>query len=1146
MDTVISAAAADVAPAEASPGSEAARVAALHALAVLDTPAETVFDHIVQAAAQACGVPIALVSLVDSERQWFKASTGLPGVSQTPRALAFCDHAIRGDALFEIGDAARDARFSDNALVTGTPNIRFYAGAPIVMAGGERVGTVCVIDRQPRALDDMQRGLLQGLARIAAACLTERARLQATAARLAAGESRYRAIVEDQTELISLAHPDGTLHFVNAAYARHFGLMPGQMLGRNLLDFVDAADRAAVAAHLAAVCDGSGVGSGVNRMIGADGALRWVAWTNRLLPAAGGNPPTLHSVGRDITQQQLAQDALAAGQRRERHLYEASPAALHSIDVQGRLLHVSDRWLEVFGYRRDEVLGRPSTDFLAPESARHAREVVLPAFFRDGRCDEVEYRFLHKQGHAVDVLLSARLERDEDGKPAHSLAIVEDISERKRLSAELGRTHAHLEAIVDNVPAMMGFWDQDGVTRFANREFQAATGLPLERIVGRPLAEIYSTVDPTGYAQLLPHLRGVLGGQRQEFECALLGTTGLRQLRVTLVPAQPEPGRITGFYGLWYDITGRKALELRLGDSEQRYRSLFDHLNSGFALHEIVVDALGKPVDYRYLAMNAAFSAMTGLEPAHAIGQPVTELLPGIAADPADWIGRYGQVALTGEPIHFEQYAQPLGRWFEVVAYRPARGQFAVIAQDITQRKQTEAAVALGEQRLRLLVDAVHDHSMVLLDAAGRVAAWNLGAQRIMGYAAEQIVGRHYRQFFERGGLPQRSAEAELAEATEQGRVAGEGWRHRGDGSRFWAATTLTAVRDPRGALQGFVELTRDLTERQRQRDMIERMSEMSPSAMLLIDGNGRLSFANAQTLAIFGYRRDELIGNDHAMLLPDPARSGMASDFMVQAGHQRRPRGRDLTARRKDGSTFEVQAELCAFDTPDGPATLVAVTDISDLRRQQQRLQDALAEKETLLKEVYHRVKNNLQVVQSLLSLRRQSLDDGAGRRAIDETVQRVRAMALVHEKLYQSGNLAALSLADYTQDLLKQVGEATGASQRRVLLHADIAPLRTGLDNAIPFGLLVTELVTNALKHAFAGRNEGRVTVSLLAQPGGALLTVQDDGAGLAPGFELGASSSMGLQLAASLARQLGGELRAHTAERNGSTLSALLTRL
>jgi len=291
------------------------------------------------------------------------------------------------------------------------------------------------------------------------------------------------------------------------------------------------------------------------------------------------------------------------------------------------------------------------------------------------------------------------LDRDENGGTARSLAVLEDVTATRQLEKELGRAHAHLNAVVDNMPALVGYWDAGAVTRFANRDFQAAVGLPSDRLIGVRLGEVVSAIDAQGWETLEPRIEAVLEGRRQEFQWAMLTTSGLRQLRVTLVPAELEPGQADGFYGTWIDITGMKALELRQRNSEQRHRLLFDHLSSGHALHTIEVDETGKPVNYRFLAMNAAFSALLGIDASTAVGSRVTDVFPAIATDPADWIGRFGRVALTGEPVRFEQLGAS-GRWWDIVAYRPAPGQFAVIAQELTVQKRLEAEVAALREQL--------------------------------------------------------------------------------------------------------------------------------------------------------------------------------------------------------------------------------------------------------------------------------------------------------------------------------------------------------------------------------------------------------------------------------------------------------------
>ena len=145
------------------PENEAARLAALRDYRILDTAAEERFDRITRVLARSLGVPIALVSLVDDNRQWFKSRFGLDA-SETPREQAFCAHAICQSEVMVVEDATRDSRFADNPLVTGAPDIRFYAGAPLMVEGGHKLGTLCAIDRKPRQIDEEQKALLTDLA----------------------------------------------------------------------------------------------------------------------------------------------------------------------------------------------------------------------------------------------------------------------------------------------------------------------------------------------------------------------------------------------------------------------------------------------------------------------------------------------------------------------------------------------------------------------------------------------------------------------------------------------------------------------------------------------------------------------------------------------------------------------------------------------------------------------------------------------------------------------------------------------------------------------------------------------------------------------------------------------------------------------
>ena len=159
------------------PSKEAARVAALNRYAILDTEPEQSFDDLVTLASHICKTPMALLTLVDDHRQWFKSAVGVQ-VRETPREISFCSQAIEQENLFIIRDTLEDPRFRDNPLVTGEPHIRFYAGAPLVNEDGYALGTLCVADRQPRELDEDQKVALASLSRLALRQMELRTNLQ--------------------------------------------------------------------------------------------------------------------------------------------------------------------------------------------------------------------------------------------------------------------------------------------------------------------------------------------------------------------------------------------------------------------------------------------------------------------------------------------------------------------------------------------------------------------------------------------------------------------------------------------------------------------------------------------------------------------------------------------------------------------------------------------------------------------------------------------------------------------------------------------------------------------------------------------------------------------------------------------------------
>ena len=450
------------------------------------------------------------------------------------------------------------------------------------------------------------------------------------------------------------------------------------------------------------------------------------------------------------------------------------------------------------------------------------------------------------------------------------------------------------------------------------------------------------------------------------------------------------------------------------------------------------------------------------------------------------------------------------------------------------RREADQRALADASTQTQAIIDHVAD-GIVTFDTAGQVESINHAAESIFGFTAAQLRGQPVTLIVP--GLLDAAPAATDADADADQRSDAQG-RHR-DGRLFPVEIAVTQTRRA-GALLS-VALVRDVTVARHAQNLLAQARERTerserflreitdnvPQRIAYLDTELRYHFVNQAQLDHLGLPREAILGHTRHELTGAPVTAPIrAAIDKVLRGE---PAQFDLIEPSDDGDVI-FEARLVADQAADGTVQgfYLAATDETLHHRQQRRIALALAERETLLREVYHRVKNNLQVVQSLLSLQRRSLPDGAARSALDDSVRRVRAMALVHEKLYQTKTLSSVPLREYVADLLQQIFEGTGEPNRSITWHAEVDAVEASLDVSVTFGLLVTELVSNSLKHAFADSAEGEIRLTLKREGLHLRLRVADNGVGLPAGFSIDQTRSMGLQLAASLAGQLGGTLQ------------------
>jgi PAS domain S-box-containing protein len=441
-------------------------------------------------------------------------------------------------------------------------------------------------------------------------------------------------------------------------------------------------------------------------------------------------------------------------------------------------------------------------------------------------------------------------------------------------------------------------------------------------------------------------------------------------------------------------------------------------------------------------------------------------------------------------------------------------------------------------------VRSVRDYAIFLLDLDGKIASWNSGAERCKGYRAEEVIGKHFGTFYAREDVDAGLPAYELKLAVQNGCYEDEGWRIRKDGSRFWARVSISALRDATGKLVGFGKVTRDLTERVLPNEQFRLAIEATPTGMMMINQSGEIVLVNAQLEKMFGYARQELLGKPATTVVPELRAALPSEPRAITLGA-----GLDLHGLHRDGTEVPVEIGLNPLHTSEGDFVLSSVVDITERKRAEreregllgqfktlnaeleQRVQTrtadlsiALQEREVLLQEIHHRVKNNLYVIASLMEMQARLLPQGDGRHALQECQGRVHAIALIHEKLYQAKNYAEVPFADYIRGLASEIFQATGVSPEAVSLVLSIGDVTIAVDKAIPCGLILNELISNALKHGFPDGRHGTIRVELARADNGRLrLAVADDGIGFPEGFNLREQKSLGLRLLGTLAKQL-----------------------
>ncbi len=838
----------------------------------------------------------------------------------------------------------------------------------------------------------------------------------------------------------------------------------------------------------------------------------------------------------------VKEQALKDSEERYRTLVNSNPYGIQELDVSGTITFANKACQKIYGYEDFEIIGRSCADFLVPGLQRDELPGYL-AMMKKYQLLPTSYqqKIRTKLGIEKDIEVKWNYLQDETGHVKGFLSVHTDITERKKTEKLLFESEEKYRLFVKNFQGIAFKGTIDFVPLFFHGDVKGITGYTeAEFTAGNPSWDkVIHPDDVVSYfSETSDKLRSVPNFSTVR-EYRIIRKDGLiRWVYENIQNISDNYGKPIYVQGSIFDITERKKME----DVLQKERDYLRKLHNSIGEAIFTVKMPQREIEF----VNKSVENIFGYKEKECIGQSTEIFYPDKEGFHGFGIKMRKAIEQNKESMYTEQFLKRKnGEIFPAeitITFSKIDNKLASIIsiiRDITDRRKADEMLRINEASLNEAQSLSHIGSWTWVVKTDTVQ-WSDELYKITGVDPHQPPPA----FADHSSLYTKESWEILRRAVEKAVHTGKPYdleldMIRPDGQIRYTSTKCTAIKDESGHVVRLHGTIQDITERKKTEKALKESEERfkvffesSPDSIFLADTEtGIIVDANPAAEGLLLRSHNEIVGLHQAQLHPPNLKAYSKKSFQEHANMtalNNKVLSSENTIIRSDGVKVPVSI-LGRRIMVKGRGLLMGVfRDMTELKQMEAHIRASLEEKKVLLREVHHRVKNNFQIILSLLRLQSGNYDDVKLKEAFRDSESRIRSMSMVHEMLYKTGDLAHIDLGMYIQNLTSTLFRTYKTTSDRVDIKTDIKDITLNIDVSVSIGLVITEFVSNSLKHAFTRDMSGEINIQMCRKNTDFRLTLSDNGKGLPPEIDMLKAKTFGLRLIRNMVqKQIGGTI-------------------